>query len=95
MSGNYPTEEELARICAWPWNDVEGLRLYVFGLWNWPEFGASVEGGMWRLATGGWSGNEDIIAALQDNHMFWALCWQRSERGGLHWFKPYPQGEDR
>jgi hypothetical protein len=38
------------------------------------------------LSTGGWSGNEDLIDALQHNHMFWATCWLRSERGGHHVF---------
>lgn len=36
-----------------------------------------------RLATGGWSGNEDIIAALNEN--VWAnMSWVLSARGGLH-----------
>lgn len=82
----YPTVEDLDKIAEWPANDFEGLRLFVFKLWHWPEF-ATVEGGMWRLATGGWSGNEDIINALRDNWRFWIMCWQSSHRGGLYWFK--------
>lgn len=93
MSGRYPSDEELERIEKWPIEDVEGLREFVFSIWNWPEF-ATVEGGMWRLATGGWSGNEEIITALHQNHTFWVMCWQRSERGGLHWFKPWRSRED-
>ncbi len=38
------------------------------------------------MATGGWSGNEDIIDALHRNVAFWGLSWQKSERGGAYWF---------
>lgn len=38
------------------------------------------------IATGGWSGNEEIISALHDNLLFWGICWQKSERGGAYWF---------
>lgn len=90
MSGRYPSDEELARIVAWPVEDCAGLLAFVRSIWNWPEY-AWEAGGMIALATGGWSGNEDIIAALQENQMFWILCWQSSHRGGMHWFKPYKQ----
>ncbi len=26
---------------------------------------------------------------------FWMMCWQRSERGGLHWFKPWQPKSER
>jgi hypothetical protein len=39
-----------------------------------------------ELHTAGWSGNEDTIGALQSNAMFWALYWQKSERGGHYYF---------
>ena len=35
-----------------------------------------------RLATGGWSGCESVLSAL-DGSMFWILWWQLSQRGGL------------
>jgi len=38
-----------------------------------------------RLVTGGWSGNEDAIAALRRG-MFW-MWWQSSTRGGAHEFE--------
>jgi hypothetical protein len=42
-----------------------------------------------RLATGGWSGNEDIVCSLQDTNenMFWACFWEKSKRGGLYIFR--------
>ncbi|HWO88896.1 MAG TPA: hypothetical protein VNL98_07075 [Gemmatimonadales bacterium] len=47
-----------------------------------------------RFATGGWSGNEAIIAALQRNLMVMAMCWRVSTRGGLHIYA-LPIGESR
>lgn len=38
------------------------------------------------LITGGWSGNEDVVTALQENWTFWPRFWERSERGGKHEF---------
>lgn len=40
----------------------------------------------WELCTGGWSGNEDIIRALQRNKIFWSSYWVLSTRGGRHVF---------
>lgn len=85
---DYPSEDDLRRIESWDVSDCAGLWGFLLLVWHWPEM-ATVEGGMWRMATGGWSGNEDIVGAMHGNTMFWTMCWQRSERGGLHWFKPY------
>jgi hypothetical protein len=38
----------------------------------------------YRFATGGWSGNEDIIEALDRNFLVLGMCWVLSARGGLH-----------
>jgi len=45
------------------------------------------------MATGGWSGNEDIIQAMRENKSwFWMMSWHRSERGGAFWFRfPSPK----
>jgi hypothetical protein len=34
------------------------------------------------------SGNEDLIAAMQENEMWWTLHWQEIRRGGHYKFKP-------
>ena len=40
-----------------------------------------------RFATGGWSGNESLIHALQRNWMVHGLTWVMSRRGGLHIYR--------
>ena len=42
------------------------------------------------LVTGGWSGNEDVIAEL-DRSFFWFAYWQSSHRGGKYSFH-VPEG---
>jgi len=87
---DYPTDSDLERVKAWDANDCHGLFLFIRSVWHWPDF-ATMEGGMLRLATGGWSGNEDIIGAMHDNTIVWLMCWQSSHRGGLHWFKDWKE----
>jgi hypothetical protein len=40
-----------------------------------------------ELHTGGWSGNEDIITALQQNRHFFIFYWTESRVGGHYTFK--------
>lgn len=40
-----------------------------------------------RLATGGWSGNESLIAAWKRNRVAWMMTWELSARGGLYIFR--------
>ncbi len=44
----------------------------------------------YRFATGGWSGNESIIAALDRNFLVAGMCWELSARGGLHVYELRP-----
>jgi hypothetical protein len=81
-----PTPETLHRIRHWPQPDVAGLATYVEAAWN-TEYGfLRRRGGKLILATGGWSGNEELIRALQENRFFWMSAWESSERGGRHVF---------
>ena len=82
----YPTEETLeciAAVNAWPWDRYDA----------WIEFcrEAYAEGRGWIretpktlvFVTGGWSGNESVIRAMEQNLMF-VWFWRGSKRGGLH-----------
>lgn len=40
-----------------------------------------------KISTGGWSGHEEIISALQENFAFWSLYWRATLRGGHYTFK--------
>ena len=40
-----------------------------------------------ELHTGGHSHHETIIGALRRNTFFWCMFWQKSVRGGHHYFK--------
>lgn len=82
----YPTEDTLQRIANWSWTDFEALLEYVTACVD--GYGrAWKENDEFRIATGGWSGNESIIDALQKNTVFWAMYWNSSHRGGLYTFK--------
>jgi hypothetical protein len=90
MSNEYPSEEELQKIEVWDHKDPLGLVEFIKDIWHWEDYAVSREtkdGVTYlQLDTGGWSGNEDIVSALEKN-MFWSLWWQRSERSGHYWFE--------
>jgi hypothetical protein len=80
----YPTEVALTRIVDWPHTDMPGLLEYARELWTYQDRW-TVEGEKLFVSTGGWSGNESIIAAMGRN-LFWLLCWEQSRRGGHYIF---------
>lgn len=91
----YPTEAMLEKIEKWDasegsYNDlmkfIKPYWRYSFE-WYWSETEYESEGIEYSISTGGWSGNEDIIRALQMNRLFWCLYWLQSRRGGHYIFK--------
>jgi hypothetical protein len=88
--GDYPSETTLAVIKEW---DIlkQGLPELIFfieDIWKYADSGYFTKTKRRLiLATAGWSGNEDIIEALQQNYIFWSLCWMKSERGGRYTFQ--------
>lgn len=86
----YPEDNELKQIAEWSWQDIPSMLAFVLGLWWCPDFGWHLEGDKLNLSTGGWSGNESLISAIQQNRMFWTLCWESSRRGGHYEFDLSP-----
>ena len=84
----YPTEEELEFIKNYKFDAQRRflpLIEHLQKLWHWPDY-AKWDGKILELHTGGWSGNEDIIEALEGTD-FWLLCWKESKRGGHYKFE--------
>jgi hypothetical protein len=85
----YPTQEACDLITGWPpEKGYTRLMDMVHDLWayaragGWTETPVADFGIQYEISTGGWSGNEDLIQALKQNHLFWASCWSSSQRGG-------------
>ena len=92
----YPTESTCAIIKSWPISSnysIKQLLAYVEEAWTYSFVIKSGGAGKQRwlqIATHGWSGNEELVGALRENRMFWALCWLQSSRGGAHRFLKAP-----
>ena len=85
----YPDKNELETIKNWQMQDGwHELMKYVRERWAYSDYFRS-EGNTYFLSTAGWSGNEDLIQALNENFMFWSICWQSSRRGGHYEFTVY------
>jgi hypothetical protein len=94
----YPTDEQIAHIKAWPYEDPTGWFAFIktsghwwpTEAWGWDErddvdvIVKAVR--VYEISTGGWSGNEELIAAMRDNDMLWSLTWYQSRRGGHYTF---------
>jgi hypothetical protein len=95
-SDGYPTDQTLDAIEYWPHTDWLGLMQFVREAWSdcgwidqyeskyFHEDGPDAHTWTWCAATGGWSGNESLVAALDHNTMFSSMCWYASTRGGYH-----------
>jgi hypothetical protein len=103
----YPTDAACAYIAAWRpdedsawWADPDAWRpllALVKDLWWMPEWGWLEDRDQRTVAisTGGWSGNESLITAMQQNQMFWRTCWWVSRRGGHYTFRLPERDEAR
>jgi hypothetical protein len=73
-------------IKQWPIEDFNGLIEQIGPLWS--EHGTiKISKRIISLITGGWSGNEDIIGAMQENVLLWTIHWKATVSGGLYVFK--------
>jgi len=83
----YPTDEQLETITKWnDYSSIHNLLAYVKNLWTFAERGWQQYGNTYHIATSGWSGNEDIINAMQSNFIWWSMFWYQSNRGGHYTF---------
>lgn len=80
----YPHESELQRIREWPWEEGwRGLMAYVRRRWQYADAGYwEQQGDRFRIATAGWSGNESLVGAMEQNWMFQSICAVAWHRGG-------------
>lgn len=93
----YPTENALEAIEKWHWNDARGWFKFIEGLWHLHSWGwkEKTENHDYQdklvlryyISTAGWSGNESIIRAMQNNDWMWHLNWVQSRRGGHYIFE--------
>lgn len=99
----YPTVEILDIISRWHWCDAKDYFAFIKELWAysdsgyWEEEIVTVDDFSGRkyneqrirynISTAGWSGNESIIRAMQNNEMMWHLNWVQSRRGGHYIFE--------
>lgn len=94
-SDGYPTEETLQAIREWPPEDspeqpIRFIKLmkFVQKAWRYANCGYfQVEGDIYHISTVGWSGNESLICALQENLFFWGICWRVHRHGGHYDFE--------
>lgn len=82
-------------------NGTEELMKYVMGCWNYHygkiQYGKRDNRKTITFITGGWSENEYVLSALEQNIIFYPLLWHSSYRGGKtifympeHKCKPQP-----
>lgn len=91
----YPTEAALEAVATLPspqvfevmrrawWMPTHGVRNDLSAAEA--EMVGELEGTPWRLATGGWSGNEELIDAFQESWS-WRWTWRLTAAGGLYIF---------
>lgn len=89
---NYPCLKDLERIAKWDilTQGIDGLLALVQENTNWADRQIQQSGKnviRYVYHTGGWSGNEDVIAALRRNFLFWSMFWEKSTKGGHYYFK--------
>ena len=94
----YPSESALTIIELWDFEDKKGWFDFIHGLWHmsswgWnedaadPEYDNGKEVYVYEISTGGWSGNESLIRAMEKNWGLWCTTWVQSRRGGHYIFE--------
>lgn len=97
----YPSDEALAYIYNWGHitkrrkmffgqyfadnSKTEELIEFIREIWWQPDWGFNYEDNLLELHTGGWSGNEDIIRALETTALF-TFKLRATQTGGHYYF---------
>lgn len=91
----YPTDHALEVIAKWNTHnreEIDKVLEFAASLWWHPELvtfpSEDPDGNRWEFVTGGWSGNESIIGAMERNEALYMLAWESSHRAGRHTFLP-------
>lgn len=96
----YPSDEMVANLSlveVKTWDDCEVILEALQHNWRWPSYferaprrrrhaGDLRPTRLWRVSTGGWSGHEALLGALERNFMFWVLAYRSHTRGGHYVF---------
>jgi len=97
----YPTKKALETISKWTVKDnsIKEFIEFLQDIWNWGDQMLTVKKGFSErqfkrsvmkieMHTGGWSGNESIIEAIekQEYGLFFSY-WKKTERGGHYYFE--------
>lgn len=83
-SDGHPSDETLELIKTWPHSNWPAMIEFIKKIWMFDSIWEEED--LLKMATSGWSGNESIIQAMQENWMFWSFCWELSKRGGYYEF---------
>ena len=90
---DYPDSADIERVKQWTFHEPDSFVKFMEffrSIGNyWPSdapFGWTQNGRIYHVSTGGWSGNEEILEAMQDNLTFWMVCWREHRRGGHYVF---------
>ena len=94
----YPTDDALEIVKLWHWDDARGWFKFIESLWAYHDWGWKEKDEphefdndkmvhRYYISTGGWSGNESIIDAMQQADFMWSLNWVQSRRGGHYIFE--------
>ena len=94
----YPTDDAITIIEKWHWNDIPGWFTFINSIWHLASWGwtesnetddMNPDKKIYRyyISTAGWSGNETLIRAMQNNDMMWTFTWFESQRGGHYIFE--------
>ena len=102
---DYPTNADLRRLREWAANDPHGWFDFARSIWwaadwGWSQTYDGIDDHtrpitVHLISTGGWSGNEAIIDAMQDHHILWSKTWYSHRIGGHYEFRVHRRAEEK